>query len=1195
MRAFFLVLLAMRLKSLEIKGFKSFANQTVINFNEDVIGIVGPNGSGKSNIVDAIRWVLGEQSSKELRLDQMLSVIFNGTKKRKAAGLAQVSLTFENTRNLLPTEYSAITVSRLLYRTGESEYRLNGVPCRLKDITSLFLDTGIGSNSYAIIALGMVDDILEDKEDSRRKMFEQAAGVAKYKLRKRETLAKLKSTADDLERIEDLLHEIGGNLRALEKQARRTKKYFELREEYKKLSIELALLKVSTLKGAHKELNAQIEREQDLFRALDVQARQLEAGLEKGRKFHLDREKDLSEHQRELNAVVGQIRSLENDRRMLDQKRQFLEQSQARLRVEMEASSGRMLQLEEEINQYRSEVNLEKRIEARLELELETAETQLAKVRENHSALKTELEAVLGEQQKVERVLIELEKQRAIHRNQMSLFQQDIERSQGEIEIRQGAIGDLRNKVSGLQSKERELLSQLEILEKEEQDRQEALVKAETDLDSLNQNIAKIRRDLDAKRNEFKLTKSMVENLEGFPESIRFLNNQKAWKKNAVLLSDIIYVAENYRVAVENYLEPFLNFYVVQSLEEAYQAIQLLGKSQQGKAHFFVLDAFTDYVPPMTLLPGARSAIDLVQTDPAYRNLCNYLLENVVILDQEDPNGNLPDNDLIYLSPSGGLVKKRYSVSGGSIGLFEGKKLGRKKNLEILEKEIAKAQKEEEQWSAQQYQLQERVQALKGQRSDARIQDQKQRLNQLAQERVSLETSLNNFEGMVSDIETKNQGLAQRIQELEARNTEMDAEIARNAGLLQAAKQEIEKTDGSFRQIAETLSQASTAFNDKNIHFIRQQNKVASLQRELTFREKQLEDLRLGLDKAKRNLEDQLEEVQSIFDAQEGMEARLQAAYQDRQSRESALNEVEHAYFKARSETVEMEDQLRKLSRQSQDLQLLINNLKDKFNDVKYEISSIAQRLRIEFDLGINDILQQEPENAVPEAELQEEVDKLKKRLDNYGEINPLAVEAYDEMKERHDTISTQRDDIVKAKDSLEQTIREIEEKATSQFLTAFENARIYFIDVFRSLFTEDDNCDLILLDPENPLESKIEIVAKPKGKRPQTISQLSGGEKTLTATALLFALYLLKPAPFCIFDEVDAPLDDANIAKFNRIIKKFSTESQFIIVTHNKLTMAAVDTIYGVYMAEQGVSGVTPVNFKDYEYVGTFEVAGEK
>jgi len=289
---------------------------------------------------------------------------------------------------------------------------------------------------------------------------------------------------------------------------------------------------------------------------------------------------------------------------------------------------------------------------------------------------------------------------------------------------------------------------------------------------------------------------------------------------------------------------------------------------------------------------------------------------------------------------------------------------------------------------------------------------------------------------------------------------------------------------------------------------------------------------------------------------------------------------------------VEMEEKLRKLSRQQTDLNVLINNLKEKFNDVKFEISSISQRLRIEFEIGINDILDQQPQSELPEAELQAEVEKIKKRLDTYGEINPMAVEAYDEIKERHDNISQQRDDIVAAKKSLEQTILEIEETATVQFLDAFEKARLYFIEVFRSLFTEDDNCDLILLDPENPLDSKIEIVAKPKGKRPQTISQLSGGEKTLTATALLFALYLLKPAPFCIFDEVDAPLDDANINKFNRIIKKFSKESQFIIVTHNKLTMAAVDTIYGVYMVEQGISGVTAVDFRDFEHVGTFEAA---
>ena len=269
----------MRLKTLEIKGFKSFATETAIHFDEDVIGIVGPNGSGKSNIVDAIRWVLGEQKSKELRLDTMSSVIFNGTKKRRQGGLAQVTLTFENTKNILPTDYQTVSISRILYRTGESEYRLNGITCRLKDITSLFLDTGIGSNSYAIIALGMVDDILSDKENARRKMFEQASGISKYKIRKRETLNKLKSTSEDLERIEDLLHEIESNLKTLEKQARRTKKYFEFKEKYKELSVELAIRKTQGIKFVQQDLKDKLQKEEDDHRSLEIEVRQLEAQL----------------------------------------------------------------------------------------------------------------------------------------------------------------------------------------------------------------------------------------------------------------------------------------------------------------------------------------------------------------------------------------------------------------------------------------------------------------------------------------------------------------------------------------------------------------------------------------------------------------------------------------------------------------------------------------------------------------------------------------------------------------------------------------------------------------------------------------------------------------------------------------------------------------------------------------------------
>jgi chromosome segregation protein len=1182
----------MRLKSLEIKGFKSFANQTIVNFNEDVIGIVGPNGSGKSNIVDSIRWVLGEQSSRELRLDQMSSVIFNGTKKRKPSGIAQVSLTFENTRNLLPTDYNQVTISRILYRTGESEYRLNGVTCRLKDITSLFLDTGIGSNSYAIIALGMVDDILEDKEDSRRKMFEQAAGVSKYKMRKRETLNKLKSTADDLERIEDLLHEISGNLKSLEKQAKRTQKYFELREEYKLLSVDLSLLKVASLKEKHKSLTAIIEQDQDAYRKVDVESRQLEAVLEQERKTHLDKEKALSERQHDLNSLVGRIRGMENDRKMMEQKQQFVQQSQLKLEGEIRAARQRIIQLEQDVEHYRSELQLEKRVEARLEQELESAEQNLEKIRGGHGTMKADLDAVMQNQQSLERAVNELEKQKAISQNQIDNHRRNLSQSEAEIEQRSEAISGLLEKVKELEKQEKSQTDIVSSLEKAEEQRIQDLQKSETELNELNQKMAKVRRELDAKRNEFKLTKSMVENLEGFPESIQFLAKSKEWNKEAPLLSDLIYVKEDYRVAIENYLEPYLNYYVVPKLEDAYQAVELLGKTQKGKANFFVLEAFEQYNPPMSLLPDTQMAIELVQTEAQYRNLVSYLLENVLMSEKDEIAGTLPDQDIVLLSRSGRITKRRFSLSGGSIGLFEGKKIGRKKNLEILEEAIKKGEQEENKLSSSYFSLKEKVDQLKTKRSDLEIQQQRLVLNKLGQEKVGLATSLQNFETLIAEVANKRADHEQRIAELGQSVAQIEKDLQARLQALDEVKAKISETDGSYRQLADQLSQASAAYNEKNIQFIRQQNKVNTFQQELSFREKQIAEAKQSMLVNQQAIVQAGQEIDLLSQELDQMTMQLQNAYGERGSRETSLTEAEQLYFQARSGMVEMEDRLRKLGRLQQDLQIKINTQKDQFNDVKFEISSIAQRLRIEFEIGINDILNEEVKSTRSEAELQEEVDKLKKRLDTYGEINPMAVEAYDEIKVRYDSISQQRDDIVAAKKSLEQTIQEIEETATRQFLEAFDKARLYFIDVFRSLFTEDDNCDLILLDPDNPLDSKIEIVAKPKGKRPQTISQLSGGEKTLTATALLFALYLLKPAPFCIFDEVDAPLDDANITKFNRIIKKFSKESQFIIVTHNKLTMAAVDTIYGVYMVEQGVSGVMPVDFRDYDNVGAFEVA---
>lgn len=1182
----------MRLKQLEIKGFKSFANETIINFQEDVIGIVGPNGSGKSNVVDAIRWVLGEQKSKELRLDQMSSVIFNGTKRRKAAGIASVSLTFENTRNLLPTEYSSVTVTRILYRTGESEYRLNGVPCRLKDITTLFLDTGIGSNSYAIIALGMVDDILADKDDSRRRMFEQAAGVSKYKMRKRETLAKLKSTTEDLDRIEDLLFEINNNLVSLEKQAKRAKKYFELKDEYKELSVQLAAIKVDELRNRHKAMQAQLQQEEDRYRSTEVEADKLEADLEQERKANLDKEKALSESQRELNQLIGHIRGRENDKQMLLQKQQFIAQNRSKLERDIAAAAERLQLLQDQIIQYREDLGEEKRVEARLELELGQAEDQLDKVRSGHAGVKAELDTVVYEQQAAERQVFELEKKRAINQNQIDNQQQQRERHRQDIEGRHREIDELQGRVTELEAKEKLQQAEVDGLEKDEEQRQEDIRRTEAEMDELNRQVQRINRELDAKRNEYKLTKSMIENLEGFPESIRFLSQQKEWKKEASLLSDLLYVKEEFRVAVENFLEPYLNYYVVDNVAEAAQAIQLLGKSQKGKANFFMLDAFQGYEPTNAMLPpGARPAIELVEVDAAYRPLCAYLLDQVLVVDSEELSTQIPEGNWVVLAKSGRFIRRRYSISGGSVGLFEGKKIGRKKNLELLETSIKKLEREEQTASSAFFQAKSSLEQLKSRKTNAQIQQARQGLSQLAQQKVSLTTRLENFASFIEDARKKDEALQAVILQLEAENTAMESQLESGLAVVAEIKARIAATDAGFRQIADQLSQASSAFNDKNIAFIRQQNKVTALQQELNFREKQIQEVNATRKANEQTLAHSQRDIDLVQDEVLALEEALQQSYRLRKEREAGLTEVEQAYFQSRGGINEKEDALRKLNRTRQDLQILINQLKDKFNDVKFELSGVAQRLRIEFGINVNDLINDPlPKTEANADELALKVERIKSRIDNYGEINPMAVEAYDEMKERHDTISQQRDDVVQAKESLAQTIKEIEETATVQFLEAFDKARLYFIDVFRSLFTEDDNCDLILLNPEDPLESRIEIVAKPKGKRPQTISQLSGGEKTLTAIALLFALYLLKPAPFCIFDEVDAPLDDANITKFNRIIKKFSKESQFIIVTHNKLTMASVDTIYGVHMAEQGISAVTAVDFREFELTGAFE-----
>ncbi len=1172
----------MQLKTLSIKGFKSFADKTIVNFNQNITGIVGPNGCGKSNIVDAIRWVLGEQKSRELRSEKMSNVIFAGTKKRKAGGLAEVSLTFENTRNLLPTEYHTVTITRMLYRSGESEYRLNNVPCRLKDIKTLLMDTGIGSNSYAIIALGMVDDLLNDHENSRRRLFEQAAGISKFKIRKRETFNKLKGTEADLDRVEDLLFEIEGNLKTLEKQAKRAKKYFEHKENYKALSIELAVYRLIDFKAIYKGLKEKIQSESDNKLKLETTSKKSISILEKEKASNLEKEKELSDKQKGLNKLIGITRSKENDKKVLEQKVNFITQNETNLFRQIESGQTNLQQNETDIVYYRTEINTEKKIEEKLETQLEAAEAQLKKIRDSHGSLKTELDDFMREQQAQERQIFELEKKKAIQSNQKENIENELRRNEEEIKRRTEDLKSLKGNFKKLSANRNEKEELIVKLEKQENERQVKIESTEEELEKIKQEIVLLNRQLDSKQNEYKLTKSLVDNLEGFPESIKFLSKNKTWGTNAPLLSDVIYCKKDYRIAIENYLDNYLNYYVVKNLQEALKAISLLEKSQKGKANFFLLDQLPTLelrtAPPQNTV----SALEVVEVEESYQRLCYYLLDKVFLTDKESADDLQNENPAaIILSKSGKFVKSRFAISGGSVGLFEGKRIGRKKNLEVLSKEIAKLEANGKKLSASFEKTHKSLNDLKKATIKPQIEVEKVSLGKLQQEAATMQANLENYETFLNNVLEKKKQSLDRIKEIETENKKIEVDLKATSKKAATLKKKIEDMDSSYKDIADALSKASTEYNQKNIEFIRQQNKINALQRELSFREKQISDIRTKLE------QDQLSRQSSQADLAKAKEDIVQLdidlvqCYKDKKAFETNLNDFEQNYYQSRGTINEQEDTIRKLTKSIQDSQSLLESLREKYSEVRIELHSIGERMKIEFGIEVNEIMNNDPNPDFTMEELEEKVAKLKVKIENYGEINPMAVEAYDEMNERYQFISAQRNDLREAKDSLLKTIEEIEITATAQFMEAFHQVRENFKIVFRSLFTEDDNCDLMLEDPENPLESPIKITAKPKGKRPQSINQLSGGEKTLTATALLFALYLLKPAPFCIFDEVDAPLDDANIGKFNKIISKFSDDSQFIIVTHNKQTMASVDVIYGVTMAEQGVSRVVPVDFR--------------
>ncbi|MBK8955784.1 MAG: chromosome segregation protein SMC [Saprospiraceae bacterium] len=1175
----------MRLKNLTIKGFKSFADETVIHFNESITGIVGPNGSGKSNIVDAIRWVLGEQKGRELRLEQMSDVIFNGTKRRKEAPMAQVVLNFENTKNLLPTDYQNIEIARLLYRSGDSEYRLNGVTCRLKDITGLFLDTGVGSDSYAIIALNMVEDLLSNKESARRKMFEQAAGISKYKARKRESLNKLKATREDLARIEDLLFEINNNLLELEKQAKRTKRFNELKEKYKSFGLYVQYLTAKSLKQKLEEIESSIQGELIRITEEESAIHLTEAQIEGLKKSHLDQEKHLSDFQKKVNEVLDAIRSLESTIQIAEQKQNMQLHQLEMLDQSIGQTSMKLTELTADLDKLQREIETSKSDFESAGQQLKQAEEVFLAKQEEFNHIKSGVDQFQQEKHRMEAGIFDLEKAQAIYENQIENLNSDTLRCKDEIKSRGDELTLVKLQSEELSGRLQSLETEIQGVQEEETKRINASKQIQLEIESYTEKSVAVNRLKDARSNEYELLKSMIDKMEGFPESIKFLHEN--WRKDIPILSDLIYTDEKYRAAIELYLENYLNFYVVHTEDDAIKAIRLLFNHSKGKANFFILDKFRNNSAEIKKVAGCTPALSLIEVSDKYTPLFDELLRNVYVLEEEqhlEDINRFPD-EISVISLTGSVLKANKMLSGGSVGLFEGKKLGRKKNLEKLELEINKLDEESISLSRNLAELKDSLKAYELQDQSGQLQILRSRQTELLQQSAQSQTRMQHLLDIENELNARIQSNSEKIVEFTDRMKAglLDVESAKNQ-LLQLSGN-LSSSDDEFNRISLELSEVSNQFNQAKIELLKWENRYNNVLKDGQAKEEQRLEAERYISSEQQKVLELKKSLEELKEQQQTEMAILAEKLEFRKTMDSDLSDLERNYYETRNQISELETKARLHQKNLHELQSQVNSIRDQKAEWRFRLQSAVEKARIEFHAELDNYIPEESEEPADLEQLQDKANYYKTRIDNYGEVNPLALEAYEEMKSRMDKIQIQKEDILKAQDSLLETIQEIESTATAGFMQAFNQVRVHFQAVFRSLFTDDDDCDLILEDELDPLECDIDIIAKPKGKRPKSISQLSGGEKTLTAIALLFSLYLLKPAPFCIFDEVDAPLDDINIEKFNSIIRKFSADSQFILITHNKLTMADVDVLYGVYMEEPGISSVTAVDFRKYKH----------
>jgi len=1166
-----------KIKTLTLHGFKSFADRTEVDLHEGITAIVGPNGCGKSNISDAIRWVLGEQRPTAIRGSRMEEAIFEGTVNRKPIHRAEVEMVLANEDGQLAVPGSEVSIGRTVFRGGESEYRLNGETCRLKDIQDLIRDTGLGANEYSVIENRMIDSILSDRAEERRALFEEAAEISRYKERRRTALRRLDQAEEDLERLEDLLGEVRTKVRSLAQQKGRAEKYEELRDRRLTLEIALGDVRLEDIEERLEEAEEALARIRSSEPAEQGELSRRETEAERLRVEIAEAEDTRDDVASRLDEIRSRAEKTERERLVARERASAAEERLEAIRSELDALEDRRDELEDRRRELDGRLESEREGLHELRRERDEASRQTEARREERDRRKSAEEDAVERLRELRSRIGALEGETEAAAERIEERERELERRRREMEEADVAVDEHRSELEEARSELEETGEHVRELRSELEDAREEVERREGELSESRERLAELEGELSAERERVESLSSLVRSGDEHPAVVAELLESDGRPAGVEgLLADVLDVPERLARPVEAHLGPYLHAVVV----KGWDTVREVQRWREGREEADGLILLPVEPGPGEGAPSGGALPEGVDVDGDGEAWVRALLGDVRL---EGEDGELRPGRQPWARADGsgqdGLGAVRLGTPGSGQGVLRRRAELRDARSELEEMEARRRRLETE--------LDERREALS--ESTARrdekagaLEEAERRERRLQSRRETAEHRLERARGEREEAERRIGELEETLEEAREERRETVDRLEELRREREEAEEEVAEARGELMQAEASLDEASDALQEMELEIARHESEVERARERMESAAGALEELSERRERLEAEAREKRDAIGEARGEAEESQDRVADLLERRSELEEELRDREEELREMRGELEEEEAWLREARKEERQQSERRHELELEIAELRGKRSSIRERIEGEWDEPFEDLRERvaPPEDGGP-ADWSEELEEVKRDLHRLGPVNLLAAEEYREERERLDFLEEQRDDLLDARDDLHDSIERINEAAAVAFRETFDEVRENFQRTFDTLFQGGD-CDVWLEDPDDPLDSAIEISASPGGKKTQRIHLLSGGERALTALALVFGIYLAKPSPFCIMDEVDAPLDEVNVGRFTDMLERFKEDTQFVVITHNPRTIAEADWIYGVTMQEPGVSSVVGVDFED-------------